>query len=166
MTAKLNQILEALRLNNASTGELPPNVKAVVPKSRAAFPLGFGHSTRYVTTGVAIIGLVKFWFRRRGKVEPKASSCSKITFWKFSFLESGVFYLKTKFQEYFLPLKFWENFFVFRKFIQNEVPKIFPASKVSKLFAEFTFRKFFWLETRFRKMTLFYNIHQNKSEKA
>ncbi|KOB66577.1 Ubiquinone biosynthesis monooxygenase COQ6, partial [Operophtera brumata] len=35
---------------------LPPSVRAIVPASRAAFPLGFGHSTKYIAPGVALIG--------------------------------------------------------------------------------------------------------------
>ncbi|XP_041968958.1 ubiquinone biosynthesis monooxygenase COQ6, mitochondrial [Aricia agestis] len=36
--------------------QLPPSVRAITPRSRAAFPFGFGHSTRYVAPGVALIG--------------------------------------------------------------------------------------------------------------
>lgn len=43
-------------LPDGAVRQLPPSVKAIVPSSRAAFPLGFGHSTRYVAPGVALIG--------------------------------------------------------------------------------------------------------------
>lgn len=37
-------------------GPLPANIAGVYQKSRAAFPLGFGHSSSYVANGVALIG--------------------------------------------------------------------------------------------------------------
>ncbi|CAL4180254.1 unnamed protein product, partial [Meganyctiphanes norvegica] len=39
-----------------SVRQLPPSMKAVVPRSRAAFPLGLGHATHYVAPRVALIG--------------------------------------------------------------------------------------------------------------
>lgn len=36
--------------------QYPPRVTEVIDKSRAAFPLGFGHVSQYVTRGTAIIG--------------------------------------------------------------------------------------------------------------
>jgi len=39
---------------------MPPSIEEVVEKSRACFPLGFGHSTYYVSRRTAIIGLVEF----------------------------------------------------------------------------------------------------------
>lgn len=36
--------------------QLPPSVKSVQDKSRAIFPLGFGHAASYVSEGTALIG--------------------------------------------------------------------------------------------------------------
>lgn len=36
--------------------QLPPKLKSVYNKSRAAFPLGFGHTSTYVRDSVALIG--------------------------------------------------------------------------------------------------------------
>lgn len=52
----LNDALSVLRLNLNNTRQLPPSVASVIPNSRAAFPLGFGLSVRYVGPGVALIG--------------------------------------------------------------------------------------------------------------
>lgn len=43
-------------------GPLPPGIKRVYEKSRALFPLGFGHTSTYVTTGAALIGYTKVVF--------------------------------------------------------------------------------------------------------
>ncbi|GBP04059.1 Ubiquinone biosynthesis monooxygenase COQ6, mitochondrial [Eumeta japonica] len=48
--------LRRIGLPDGATRQLPPSVRAIVPKSRAAFPLGFGHSTRYVANGVVLVG--------------------------------------------------------------------------------------------------------------
>lgn len=37
-------------------GPLPPGIKGVYEKSRALFPLGFGHTSTYATTGAVLIG--------------------------------------------------------------------------------------------------------------
>lgn len=39
-----------------SSRQLPPLVKSVQDKSRAIFPLGFGHAASYVSEGTALIG--------------------------------------------------------------------------------------------------------------
>lgn len=45
-------------LGNITGGlrQLPPSVKSVQDKSRAIFPLGFGHAASYVSEGTALIG--------------------------------------------------------------------------------------------------------------
>ncbi|XP_034833848.1 ubiquinone biosynthesis monooxygenase COQ6, mitochondrial isoform X1 [Maniola hyperantus] len=49
-------VLRRAGLPDGAQRQLPPSVRAIAPGSRAAFPLGFGHSTRYVAPGVALIG--------------------------------------------------------------------------------------------------------------
>lgn len=48
--------LDFLMLNSGAVRQLPPSVAGIIPNSRAAFPLGFGHATAYVGPGVALIG--------------------------------------------------------------------------------------------------------------
>lgn len=45
-----------LALNKNKIQQLPPKVVKVQEKSRAAFPLGFGHASSYVCGGAALIG--------------------------------------------------------------------------------------------------------------
>ncbi|KAL4715925.1 hypothetical protein ACJJTC_013225 [Scirpophaga incertulas] len=52
----LSSCLQKAGLPDGVARQLPPSVKSIVPNSRAAFPLGFGHSTRYVAPGVVLIG--------------------------------------------------------------------------------------------------------------
>ncbi|XP_063627907.1 ubiquinone biosynthesis monooxygenase COQ6, mitochondrial [Cydia splendana] len=56
MTSWLSSCLKNLGLPDGTARQLPPSVREIAPKSRAAFPLGFGHSTRYIAPGVALIG--------------------------------------------------------------------------------------------------------------
>lgn len=59
-----NNVIEEVLKNvnsfiTSTTGqrlEQPPLVEAVVEKSRAAFPLGLGHTSTYVGHGVCLIG--------------------------------------------------------------------------------------------------------------
>lgn len=36
--------------------QLPPSIKSLYEKSRAAFPLGFGHTSTYAAKGCVLIG--------------------------------------------------------------------------------------------------------------
>lgn len=51
-------------LGNTTGGlrQLPPSVKSVQDKSRAIFPLGFGHAASYVSEGTALIGYKEIIF--------------------------------------------------------------------------------------------------------
>lgn len=44
--------------SSQKVGQLPPKIKNLYHKSRAGFPLGFGHASSYVGRGVALIGCV------------------------------------------------------------------------------------------------------------
>ncbi|KAJ4436626.1 hypothetical protein ANN_16757 [Periplaneta americana] len=55
-TQKLNEILESMFLSSNAVRQLHPSIASVEEGSRAAFPLGFGHSTRYVSKGVVLVG--------------------------------------------------------------------------------------------------------------
>ncbi|XP_013184452.2 ubiquinone biosynthesis monooxygenase COQ6, mitochondrial [Amyelois transitella] len=52
----LGSCLKSVGLPDGAVRQLPPSVRSVAPASRAAFPLGFGHSTRYIAPGVALVG--------------------------------------------------------------------------------------------------------------
>ncbi|XP_025833722.1 ubiquinone biosynthesis monooxygenase COQ6, mitochondrial [Agrilus planipennis] len=51
-----DRFLEILRLPSNAVRQLPPNVSGIEEGSRAAFPLGFGHATKYFKPGVALVG--------------------------------------------------------------------------------------------------------------
>nr|CAD7586013.1 unnamed protein product [Timema genevievae] len=55
-TRRLDNILDSLMLRSSAVRQLQPSVAEIEPDSRAAFPLAFGHSTRYVGAGVVLIG--------------------------------------------------------------------------------------------------------------
>lgn len=52
----LQQLLEGCALQTGITRQLQPSISNIIPGSRAAFPLGFGHSTCYMANGVVLIG--------------------------------------------------------------------------------------------------------------
>ncbi|EFN75738.1 ubiquinone biosynthesis monooxygenase COQ6, mitochondrial isoform X3 [Harpegnathos saltator] len=54
--AALRQLLQTLSLQTGVSRQLPPSVASIVEGSRAAFPLGFGHSASYVRLGAVLIG--------------------------------------------------------------------------------------------------------------
>lgn len=46
--------------NNSSViQQIPPQISGLYGKSRAGFPLGFGHASSYVDRGAALIGYTK-----------------------------------------------------------------------------------------------------------
>ncbi|CAH2094668.1 unnamed protein product [Euphydryas editha] len=55
-TSWLGSLLKSFDLSDSTERQLPPSIKSIVTGSRAAFPLGFGHSTRYIAPGVVLIG--------------------------------------------------------------------------------------------------------------
>nr|CAD7570886.1 unnamed protein product [Timema californicum] len=57
-TRRLDSILDSLMLRSSAVRQLQPSVAEIEPDSRAAFPLAFGHSTRYMSAGVVLIGFV------------------------------------------------------------------------------------------------------------
>lgn len=52
----VQSILDGLKLSTKQKELLPPYVSSIEPKSRAKFPLSFGHSAQYVTRNVCLIG--------------------------------------------------------------------------------------------------------------
>ncbi|KAK6638914.1 hypothetical protein RUM43_007184 [Polyplax serrata] len=56
VTNCIDSVLGRFMLKPNGVQQLPPVIGSVAPKSRAAFPLGFGHATKYVGPGVALIG--------------------------------------------------------------------------------------------------------------
>ncbi|XP_022116240.2 ubiquinone biosynthesis monooxygenase COQ6, mitochondrial [Pieris rapae] len=55
-TAWVGSILHRLGLPDGAQRQLPPSICEITPNSRAAFPLAFGHSTKYIAPGVVLIG--------------------------------------------------------------------------------------------------------------
>ncbi|KAG8192275.1 hypothetical protein JTE90_002101 [Oedothorax gibbosus] len=54
--SNLRSLLSNLSAEQSSVRQLPPSILSIEEKSRAAFPLGLGHATEYVSKGVALIG--------------------------------------------------------------------------------------------------------------
>ncbi|KAF7396209.1 hypothetical protein HZH66_007071 [Vespula vulgaris] len=52
----LHQLLEGLSLQTGISRQLPPSISKIIEGSRAAFPLGFGHSASYVALGTVLVG--------------------------------------------------------------------------------------------------------------
>ncbi|KAG9481650.1 hypothetical protein GDO78_010738, partial [Eleutherodactylus coqui] len=52
----LHSAVSLLSPSGSSTRQLPPSVSCLGDKSRAAFPLGLGHTTEYIRRRVALIG--------------------------------------------------------------------------------------------------------------
>ncbi|KAI5643182.1 FAD binding domain-containing protein [Phthorimaea operculella] len=52
----VSTVLKKVGLPDGAQRQLPPSIMNIAAGSRAAFPLGFGHSTRYVAHGVALVG--------------------------------------------------------------------------------------------------------------
>lgn len=51
----MNTLNNLLRPANV-TKQLPPRISDVDEDSRACFPLGFGHSSSYISNGVVLVG--------------------------------------------------------------------------------------------------------------
>lgn len=48
--------MKSIRFPSNAVRQLPPTISGFDIESRAAFPLGFGHATNYVSKGVALVG--------------------------------------------------------------------------------------------------------------
>lgn len=55
-TSIFDTFLRVLNCSKSEKNNVPPTVKSIEPNSRAAFPLGFGHSSQYIGKGVALVG--------------------------------------------------------------------------------------------------------------
>lgn len=56
VTTAMDTLSAILGTNSGESAQYPPKVIGVTEKSRAAFPLGFSHTSAYVTQGAAIVG--------------------------------------------------------------------------------------------------------------
>ncbi|KAJ8880874.1 hypothetical protein PR048_017346 [Dryococelus australis] len=57
-TQGLDKLLSSVLFVSAVNRQLQPSIADIEEGSRAAFPLGFGHATRYVAPSVALVGYV------------------------------------------------------------------------------------------------------------
>jgi ubiquinone biosynthesis monooxygenase Coq6 len=55
-TQRFNDLLKSVFERSSAVRQLHPSISGVEEGSRAAFPLGFGHATCYVSKGVALVG--------------------------------------------------------------------------------------------------------------
>ncbi|XP_066249097.1 ubiquinone biosynthesis monooxygenase COQ6, mitochondrial-like [Euwallacea similis] len=55
-TSAFDALLSAFNCSSDKTRQCPPKIQAIQVRSRAAFPLGFGHSSQYIRKGVALVG--------------------------------------------------------------------------------------------------------------
>ncbi|KAH9636624.1 hypothetical protein HF086_003442, partial [Spodoptera exigua] len=56
VTSWTSSWLRRVGLPDGTSRQLPPSICSIAANSRAAFPLAFGHSTRYIAPGVALVG--------------------------------------------------------------------------------------------------------------
>lgn len=56
VTSAFDALLGVLNCSSDDIRQFPPKIKEVEEASRAAFPLGFGHSNCYIGKGVALVG--------------------------------------------------------------------------------------------------------------
>lgn len=52
----MGTVRSILNSNSDNLRQYPPQIVGLYEKSRAGFPLGFGHASSYVGRGVALIG--------------------------------------------------------------------------------------------------------------
>lgn len=55
----MSQIFKTLNIHESKTEVTPPTVIDVCKKSRASFPLGFGHAVNYIGYKTVLVGYVE-----------------------------------------------------------------------------------------------------------